>query len=146
MTVQPPPPVSPPPRQRRKPAVALATPMGYPVIGGPRRPKDLPPGMVFPAGTYHALPGRPIPTWPWRAGTDIIGMIYHEYRSTTAGLAFVATHIYRLDAREWRYAGKAASWLDAKTKLDRLHEQARQAVQLVAGVSAPPPRTRKVAG
>lgn len=142
MTAQP---ISPPPR-RRKAAPAPATPMGYPVIGGPRRPKNLPPEAVFPAGTYHSLPGRPISVWPWRAGNDVIGMIYHEHRKIGSEWQFVATHIYRLDAGTWRYAGKARSWLDAKTKLDALYAQSRSGVQPGACVSSPPPRMRKAAG
>ena len=131
------------PRIRPAPAPVSQTPLGYPVIGGPRAPEKLPQNAVFPVGTYHCLEGRPINVWPWHTGKDIIGLVYHEYTTDKKGEhTFITTHIYRLVDKTWRYAGKVASWADARTKLDDLYEKANTKEPVVQRV-APRARVRR---
>jgi hypothetical protein len=132
------------PRARTRPvpppAPTISTPYGYPVIGGPRPPETLANGAVFPTGTYHCLAGKPIKVWPWRTGADVIGLIYHEYEAAKGGgFNFLATHVYELHEKTWRYIGKVASWDAARARLDDQYEK-RQAIAVQP--VAPRARTR----
>lgn len=117
--------------------------MGYPVIGGPRRPSKLPDECTFPVGTYVATEGHAIKQWPWRAGSEIVGMVARE-RTKNGGVF----HMYRLMDGQWRYAGKAMDQEEAKRRLLVMHERAQEAtlaVQPVAPVNVPAPRRRRSA-
>lgn len=106
-------------RQRAVPKPPPPTPFDYPVIGGPRRPDNLPSNAIYPHGFYLTLPGRPINTWPWRANNDIVGMIVFGGKQP---------HIYRLVDKEWRYAGTVYDRDEGRDKLITMHERALQPV------------------
>ena len=135
----------PTPRARTRPAPSLPTPLGYPVIGGPRRPSNMPDTCTFPSGYFSCLTGNPIKVWPFRAGADIIGLYCFEYRTNLKRERVgITIHAYELHDGAWRYIGKAEDREDAKAKIDARWRQRQRPVnvQPVATKAAPIPRQR----